>query len=147
MAKWLDMELSNLVCILHRPRRRLQDIFWWNLSKRYLHRFWTFHVRIRACTCVVKLINKSHSLRALKKNNDYYFFRILSINMNYGSNQKFCCVKGEGEVDHSTITKWIRKFRSACKNLDDQARSGWFKSIDSEAVLQAIKINPSNSVN
>ena len=52
------------------------------------------------------------------------------------------CMKGEGVVDHSRITRWFKKFRSGCKNLDDQARSGRSKTVDSEAVLQTIEANP-----
>ena len=32
-----------------------------------------------------------------------------------------CCMKGEGAVDHSKVTKWLKKFHSGCKNLDDQS--------------------------
>ena len=35
--------------------------------------------------------------------------------------------KNDGAVDHSTISKWLKKFRSGCKNLIEQARSGWPK--------------------
>ena len=35
-----------------------------------------------------------------------------------------CCAKGEGAVDDSTVTRWLKKFCSGCKNLDDQTRSG-----------------------
>ena len=55
------------------------------------------------------------------------------------------CAKGEDAVDHSTVTRWFKKFRSGCKNLDDQARSGRPKTVDSEAVFQAIEANPKSS--
>ena len=32
------------------------------------------------------------------------------------------CVKGEGTVDHSIVTKWSKKFCSGCKKFDDQAK-------------------------
>ena len=35
-----------------------------------------------------------------------------------------CCAKGEGAVDHSTVTRWFRKFRQNFNNLDEQAKSG-----------------------
>ena len=35
-----------------------------------------------------------------------------------------CCTKGEATVDHSTLTRWFRKFCSGCKNLDNWARLG-----------------------
>ena len=33
------------------------------------------------------------------------------------------CTKIEGVVDSSKVNKWLKKFLSDCKNLDDQARS------------------------
>ena len=44
----------------------------------------------------------------------------------------------------SLVTWWLKKFRSGCKNLDDQARSSWLKTVDSEAVLQVIAANPTS---
>ena len=42
------------------------------------------------------------------------------------------CSKVEGAVDH----RGLEKFFSGCKNLNDQARSGRPKTLDSEAVHQ-----------
>ena len=50
----------------------------------------------------------------------------------------------EFELFHNareTATRWFKKFHSRCKNLDDQAKSGWPKTMNSEAVLQAIEAN------
>ena len=33
--------------------------------------------------------------------------------------------KGEGSVDHNTVTRWLKKFGSDCKNLDNQAKLDW----------------------
>ena len=41
------------------------------------------------------------------------------------------CVK----VDHSTVTRWFKKFHSGRKNLSDQTRSGRPKIMNSEAML------------
>ena len=46
--------------------------------------------------------------------------------------RNICCTKGEGRVDRSTVR--FKKFQSGCKKLDDQVRSGWPKSRDSETV-------------
>ena len=48
-------------------------------------------------------------------------------------------MKHGGEVDHSTVTRGSKNCLS-CKNLDDQARSGRSKTVDSEAT-QVIVIN------
>ena len=51
--------------------------------------------------------------------------------------KNICWAQGEGTVDHSTVTRGFKKFRLGCKNFDDQGKSGWPKSIDSEAVLKS----------
>ena len=52
------------------------------------------------------------------------------------------CIKAEGTVDHGTVTKWFKKFHLGCKNLDNQARSDKSKTVNSEAVPRAMKVNP-----
>ena len=56
--------------------------------------------------------------------------------------KNICCVKGEGAVDHSITTRWLKKFNSSYKNLDDQASAGRPKTVYSEAILPAIEANP-----
>ena len=43
-------------------------------------------------------------------------------------------VKDEGAVNHCTINRWFKKFRSGCIKLDDQAWSGKTKNMNSKAV-------------
>ena len=43
------------------------------------------------------------------------------------------CVKSEGAIDHSTVIRRFKKFRSGWKNLDDQVMLG--KTMNSEAVF------------
>ena len=50
--------------------------------------------------------------------------------------KNICYMKGKSTVNHSTVTRWFKKFHSSCKNLDDQARSGRAKNLDSEAMLK-----------
>ena len=50
--------------------------------------------------------------------------------------RNFFCTKGESAVDHSKVSRLLKKLhQSGCKNLDDQAMSGWTKSADSEVLL------------
>ena len=52
-----------------------------------------------------------------------------------------------GALRHRINQKHLMcKFHSGCKNADDQARKGWPKTVDSEAVLQTIKANPVSSI-
>ena len=51
------------------------------------------------------------------------------------SDPKICCAKGKGTFDLSTITKWLKKFFSGCKNIDNRAKSGKPKSKNSKAVF------------
>ena len=53
-------------------------------------------------------------------------------------------VKGEG--DHNMVSRWFKKFCLCCKNRDDQSRSGRSKTMDSEAVFQAIEVNLVSSI-
>ena len=38
--------------------------------------------------------------------------------------QSVCGAKGEGAIDHSTMTRWFKKFRLCYKVVDNQTRSG-----------------------
>ena len=55
--------------------------------------------------------------------------------------KNICCAKGRSAVGHSTVTKWLKKFYSSCKNIDDQASSVRFTSVNSAAVIQARETN------
>ena len=56
------------------------------------------------------------------------------------------CMQGEGAVDHSTITRWLKKFHSGYDNPDNQATPGRSKIIDSVVMLQTIEANLVNSI-
>ena len=49
--------------------------------------------------------------------------------------KNICRAKCEGAVDHSTVTRWFKKFCLGCKNLNDQARSSRPKTMDSKVTL------------
>ena len=36
--------------------------------------------------------------------------------------KKIYCMKGEGTIDHSTATRWFKKFHSGRENLKNQTR-------------------------
>ena len=59
--------------------------------------------------------------------------------------KNICCVKDEGTVDYNTVTKWMKKFCSVQRNLNNQATSDRPKTMDSEAILQAIEGNPTSN--
>ena len=59
--------------------------------------------------------------------------------------KSICCAKGEGTVDHSTVKRWLKKFRSDSKNLDNQTRSGRPKTVDYVILLKAMEINSASS--
>ena len=61
------------------------------------------------------------------------------------TSKNICCTKGEHAFDHSTIIKHLKKIRSGHKNLDNKAKSGRSKTVDSEAVLQANETNSTSS--
>ena len=45
--------------------------------------------------------------------------------------------KDKGAVDHSTVTRWFKKFSLGCKKLNNQAMPGRPKSVDFVIVLLA----------
>ena len=56
--------------------------------------------------------------------------------------QNICCLKGEGAVCHTRVTRSFKKFCSGCKNLDNQ---GDIKLEDFKGVFPTIKANPTSS--
>ena len=66
---------------------------------------------------------------------------------NVEATKNICFAKGEDTVNHSTITRLFKTFHLGCKNLDNQARSGSpkTKTVESEAMLQAIEANSTSS--
>ena len=48
--------------------------------------------------------------------------------------KNICCTKGDGTVDRSSVNRRLEKFRSGCKNLNDQARFSRPRIVDSDAV-------------
>ena len=59
--------------------------------------------------------------------------------------KNICYAKDEGAVDHSTVTKWFKKFHSGCKSLINQASSSRIQSMNSMTVLKTIEANPVSS--
>ena len=55
-------------------------------------------------------------------------------------------MKGEGRLDHSLVTTWLKKFHSGCLNLDNQATSGGAKTVDSEAMPQVMEVSNNRKV-
>ena len=53
--------------------------------------------------------------------------------------RNICCGKSEGTMDHSTVTKWFKKFYPGCKNFNDQLITGRGNS-RFLAVLQATEV-------
>ena len=57
-----------------------------------------------------------------------------------------CFVKREGTVDHSIVTRLLKKFHLGFKNFNDQAKSARPKTVDSEAVLYAMEENQASCI-
>ena len=55
------------------------------------------------------------------------------------------CAKSGGVFNYSAVTRWFKKLRSDCKELEEQEMTGRPKTVDSVSVLQAIEVNPENS--
>ena len=55
--------------------------------------------------------------------------------------KNICYAKGEDAFDHSTVIWGFMKSHPGYKNLDNKAKSGRPKNINSQAVFQAINAN------
>ena len=55
--------------------------------------------------------------------------------------KNICCAKGKGAINHSTVTRWFKKFCSNYKSFNNQVRTCRLKTINSEAVLHVIEAN------
>ena len=56
------------------------------------------------------------------------------------------CVKGICAVDPNIVIRWLKRFCLGCKNLDNQARSGRPKTVNSKTVLKALGSNLVGSI-
>ena len=85
------------------------------------------------CDLKAAQMNKQHSL--IRELTVYKF----KLSHNTAETSKtICCAKGEDAVDHSPVTRWLKKFCYGCKNLNNQSRSDRCKSMDFKAMFQII---------
>ena len=56
--------------------------------------------------------------------------------------KNICCAKDDDAVDHYTVTRWVKKYRSGWNYLDNHVRSGKIKT--EYFVLQNIEANPAS---
>ena len=106
-------------------------------------------VVVRALTCCAWL----HSMWNLKATQINTQHSLIQEPMLYESElghntteatKKISCAKGEGTVDHSSVSRWFKKFGSGSSNLDYQANLDRPKTIDFKAVTQAIEAHSEN---
>ena len=55
------------------------------------------------------------------------------------ASKKIGVTQREDAVDHSTLSRWFKKFHLSCKNVDDQVNLGRLKNVNVQPVLQAIE--------
>ena len=56
---------------------------------------------------------------------------------------KICRAKGECTIDPSTIIRWFKGFYLGCKNIDNQARLGKPKSMETRHLAVKCVLSPS----
>ena len=65
--------------------------------------------------------------------------------------KKICCAKGESAIDLSTLPRWLKKFCTGCKNIDDHARcrGGMYLviSVDMRPYFTSIALNIISTTN
>ena len=105
----------------------------WSSSshRRYLWLVY-WHVVQFFTTCVIWKLH-----RGTCNNWELILYKFELMHNTVEASESICWLKSEGAVIHSWITRWWKKLCLGCKKLDDQARSGEHKLIDSKAKLQA----------
>ena len=105
-------------------------------------------VVVGALTCSALLQSVCYLKAAWRNGQQNLFWELMlyefELDINVGQATKnICCVKGEDIVDDSRVKKngW-RNFALAAKNLNDEAWLSWPKTMDSNAVPQAIEAKP-----
>ena len=93
------------------------------------------------------LLHSMYDLKAVQMN---LIWELLLDKFELGHNtaeapKNICCVKGEGAIDHISVTRWFKKFYLGCKDLDDQAMSGRPKTMEFKAMLKAVEANPTSN--
>ena len=66
------------------------------------------------------------NLKTLRENKQHSLYEF-ELGHNATEATKNICVKSEGTVDHSTVTRWIKKFYLGWMNPNDQVQSGKLK--------------------
>ena len=100
-------------------------------------------VGIGALTCCAEL-HSMCDLKATQMNVQCNLIRELmlyefDLTHNTAKATKNICAKSEGTVYHSAVIRWFKKFCLGCKNLNNQARSGRPKTMNSKDVIEAIE--------
>ena len=90
------------------------------------------------------LVEKSGKIVHLGSTREPTFYKFKLGHNTEEVTKNICCVKGEGVVDHSTVTRWFKKFHSGYKNLNNQANLDPPKMMDSKTMLKVIEANPVN---
>ena len=72
-------------------------------------------------------------------------FHEFELGHNISEETNFFLQKMKAQLIMTTVNRCLEKFPSGCKNLHDKEKSGRRKTVDSQAVLLAIKTNPVSS--
>ena len=100
---------------------------------------------VDALICCILLHSECDLKNAQMKLETYSFEFELGHNA-VEATKNICCVEDEGAIDHSTISRWPKKFHSDYKNFNDQAKSGRFKTMGSVVRLQVREVNLASSI-
>ena len=88
-----------------------------------------------------------YNLKAAQMNEQYnliwelLLYQLKLEHNNTEATKNIYCAKGEGTVDHNTVTRQLKKLCLGNKNLEDQARLDRPKTMDSKTDFQAIDTN------
>ena len=84
-------------------------------------------VIVGVLTCCALVHSVIWDLKAIQINMQHGLIRELMLHKFEQSHntaeatENIYCAKGQGAVDHTTVTRWFKKFHLGCKNLNNQS--------------------------
>ena len=91
-----------------------------------------FTVCVCVCVCDLKAAQMNAKCRLIW---EFMLYEFKLNNNTMKASKSIRSVRGKDVIDHNTVTRWSKKFRSGWKK-PWWSKSGWHKSEDSKAVLQ-----------
>ena len=121
---WRSGERGSGISVLPARYDDDDDIIWLKQWKQLNISTWVDSIVVVCALTHCALFISMCNLKAIQMNVQWSLIQeFMLYKFTLGHNvvevsKNICCVKAEGVVDHSTVTWWLKKFHSGCKNVD-----------------------------